>query len=345
MSKLFNLARMTSATVGTGTATLGAAVAGYLTFALSGVANNQWVTYGIKDGANSEVGYGKYTSAGTTLTRNLLFSTTGALLNLSGAAEIYVTLGASDLPFPDNWLTGLTISNDVTSPNTVFDVAVGAAADSTNTDILRLTAGYSKSNGAWSVGSGNGGIDAGSVAANTWYHVHIIRRPDTGVVDILFSGSATAPTLPANYTQFRRIGSIRTDFVGNWITFSQFGDDFLWKNPLQDVNALNLTSTSALLTLTVPTNVRVMANFRSLYANSAAAGLVLIQSPDEATQIVNAPGGNVNMDAVAAGLGVAANFSIRTNLSAQVRAVSNNAANDVFYIVTFGWTDRRGRDG
>ena len=46
--------------------------------------------------------------------------------------------------------------------------------------------------------------------ANTDYYVYLIKRVDTDVVDAIFSASATAPTLPTNYTLFRRIGSIST---------------------------------------------------------------------------------------------------------------------------------------
>ena len=56
MAKLYNLARVNTATTGTGTITLGSAVAGYLTFALAGVADGDVVDYGIKDGSNSEIG-------------------------------------------------------------------------------------------------------------------------------------------------------------------------------------------------------------------------------------------------------------------------------------------------
>jgi hypothetical protein len=58
MAKLYNLARVTTATTGTGTMTLGAAVAGYLTFAGAGVQNGDVVAYAIKDGSNSEIGRG-----------------------------------------------------------------------------------------------------------------------------------------------------------------------------------------------------------------------------------------------------------------------------------------------
>src|SRR4051794_39883021 len=98
MAKLFNLASMTTATVGTGTITLGAAVSGYLTFALAGVANADIVDYAIKDGANSEIGTGTYTSAGTTLTRTVTKSTNAnSPISLSGSAQVFISPRAETL--------------------------------------------------------------------------------------------------------------------------------------------------------------------------------------------------------------------------------------------------------
>jgi hypothetical protein len=112
MAKLFNLARMTTATTGTGTITLGSAVAGYLTFAQAGVSNGDVVSYAIKDGNNSEIGTGTYTSSGTTLTRTVTSSTnSNAAISLSGAAEVFITLRAQDLIFaspPQGRMTLLT---------------------------------------------------------------------------------------------------------------------------------------------------------------------------------------------------------------------------------------------
>jgi hypothetical protein len=97
-AKLYNLARMTTATTGTGTITLGSAVSGFLTFATAGVADGDVVSYGIKDGSNSEVGTGTYTASGTTLTRTVTKSTnSGSAINLSGTAEVYITLRAEDV--------------------------------------------------------------------------------------------------------------------------------------------------------------------------------------------------------------------------------------------------------
>jgi len=93
MSKLFNLAKMTTATEGTGTITLGSAVSGFLTFAEADVIVGDIVSYGISDGANSEVGYGTYTAAGTTLARTTILKSTNsdAAIDLSGTAVVFIT--------------------------------------------------------------------------------------------------------------------------------------------------------------------------------------------------------------------------------------------------------------
>src|SRR5258708_36522670 len=98
MAKLYNLARMTTATTGTGTITLGAAVSGYSTFAQSGANDGDALSYGIKDGTNSEVGTGTYTASGTALTRSVTKSTNGnAAISLSGGAEGFIPPRAEDL--------------------------------------------------------------------------------------------------------------------------------------------------------------------------------------------------------------------------------------------------------
>lgn len=99
MNALFDLARVTTPTVGTGPLSLGSPVAGFLTFAQSGVPDGATISYGISDGTNSEVGWGVYSAAGT-LTRNVYRSTAGGsntgLVPLSGAAQVFITALAED---------------------------------------------------------------------------------------------------------------------------------------------------------------------------------------------------------------------------------------------------------
>src|SRR3990167_5278425 len=84
---------------------------------------------------------------------------------------------------------------------------------------------------AWAVGTNQGGRMSAAAIANTTYHVPLIKRVDTGVVDVGLDVSATAPTLPTNYTKFRRIGSILRE-AGAIVAFSQIGDEFLHLSPL-----------------------------------------------------------------------------------------------------------------
>lgn len=102
MSSLYNLAKMTTATTGTGTITLGSASPGYLDFAGAGAVDGEIVSYAIIDGSNREIGRATYNSTGPTLSgRTVLKSTAaGSAISLSGLALVSITSAAEDLrPF------------------------------------------------------------------------------------------------------------------------------------------------------------------------------------------------------------------------------------------------------
>jgi hypothetical protein len=51
--------------------------------------------------------------------------------------------------------------------------------------------------------NGLNGLDAGSIASNTWYYIYAILNPTTLATGYLASTSSTSPTLPSGFTKFR----------------------------------------------------------------------------------------------------------------------------------------------
>lgn len=102
----------------------------------------------------------------------------------------------------------LTMTTNVADATNDVDVGAGSTVDSTGVISILLASSITKRiDATWAVGTNQGGLDTG-VVGNNRYFIFLIRRPDTGVVDVLFSLSSTAPTLPANYTQFALIGNL-----------------------------------------------------------------------------------------------------------------------------------------
>jgi hypothetical protein len=122
MVKLVNRAKMTTATTGTGTITVGSAVDGFQTFAAAGVSNGETIRYTIEDGTNWEVGSGTY-NAGT-LTRSVdESSNAGSAISLSGNAIVFVTASDADIQQPPS--EGAFVDGDKTK---LDGIATGATA-------------------------------------------------------------------------------------------------------------------------------------------------------------------------------------------------------------------------
>lgn len=112
-------ARMSTATTGTGTITLGSAIAssikGYFqSFSAAGIADGDQVNYLILDGTAWELGTGTYSASGTTLSRTLIASSSGgSLISLSGTADVQI------IPAADDWTMLSGKASNVASAGTV----------------------------------------------------------------------------------------------------------------------------------------------------------------------------------------------------------------------------------
>jgi hypothetical protein len=226
--------------------------------------------------------------------------------------------------------------------SSTFGISAGNAVDSTGLFPMALGSAYTKTTSAWAVGSASGALDTGTIANSTWYHVYLIRRPDTGVVDVIFSTNATSPTLPTNYTQYRRLGSMLTDGSAHWVQFVQVGDKFMWTAPVGDVAFSNLGLTPMNFALTVPTGFNVGAIINVYIFNLSASTSANIYSPLQGTQLTTSPLGNANLTTNTAPGASSSRMEVLTDTAAHIAAVASQASTQL-YVVTQGWIDTRGR--
>jgi hypothetical protein len=284
------------------------------------------------------------TTLGVPPNERSITGTTGLLGGGTLAADRTITLDPSYLR---GYLSGLTISNNAGDATNDIDIAVGIAVDSTRAAFMVLAAALTKRlDAAWAVGTNQGGLDTGAIA-NTTYHVHLIRRPDTGVIDVLFSTSPTAPTMPTNYTQFRRIGSfVRASAA--ILPFKQRGDFFELVTPVADISGTNPGTSEATRTLaSMPTGISAVARVLHVIDNGDATALYSLLSALDTTNVAPAiTASQTPGSGTAAGQArtVGAQLDIATNTSAQIRSrVSYSSANVTEIIRSLGWTDDRGR--
>lgn len=293
--------------------------------------------------------YGIRTADGTkaVLTGNTFSNNTSGNVLVSANASGLIATGNSpgsiNNPFPaKGYLVGLTLSNNVSDATNDIDIAVGEAASTETSPALMVLASAltKRIDASWTVGTNQGGLDTGSVAQAT-YHMWLIKRSDTGVVDVLFSLSASAPTMPANYDRKRRIGSIVRG-ASAIVAFSQRSDEFLWKVAFYDKNgAINAGGTSAeTVALTVPTGIQVDACMSGGFNNASGTNYYILSSLD---QTDTAPGGsNFTHFTVASMLYCFSAPRVRTDTSAQVRMRASGASSNA-YFQTVGYIDTRGR--
>ena len=204
MVKLVNRAKMTTATTGTGTITLGSAVDGFQTFTAAGVADGDTVRYCIEDGTSSfELGSGVFTASGTTLTRVVSESSNSdSAINLSGDAIVFITAIAADIQ-PTTFTTTVFTA---TANQTTFSVSytVGFAEVFLNGSKLSA-ADFTATNGSSIV------LASGAAAGDT---IDVVAYATQTIANV-YTQSAS----DARYLQLTG-GTLTGDLTGTTSTFS-----------------------------------------------------------------------------------------------------------------------------
>jgi hypothetical protein len=128
----------TTTSTGTTAITLAGAATGYQTFSSAvGNANTTYYTIADQTGANWEVGTGTYTSAGNTLSRDTVLSSSnaGSLVNFtSGTKDVFVTYPAGKSTYQGgtfSLVAGTNVTVSGTWPNQTIAASSGGSATKT----------------------------------------------------------------------------------------------------------------------------------------------------------------------------------------------------------------------
>lgn len=276
-----------------------------------------------------------------------IFVDTGAFFDTLEPNEIvsYVYDGTSafirktnNLPF--NEIEGLEIANNSTDSLHDIDIAVGKMRDDADSMNMVLTSALTKQiDAAWAVGDNAGGLDTGTVAANSIYYIFIIHNPTNGNTDVLFSLSKTSPTMPTNYTKKRRIrGALLTDGSSDIIPFFQEDDYFYFDVMQQDYAASNYGTAAILTALSCPPDFIAILGAES--SNSTGTLTYhLVTSPKQTDTVPSAAAYNFrNRDTSVYGSVI---LNVQVDSSSQVRVRSSStAAGITMTLFTIGFIDR-----
>ena len=225
---------------------------------------------------------------------------------------------------------------------TTLGVASGVAdIDNGSGILLPVTfAGFASCliNTAWAAGNAQGKrVSVSTFGASATFHIFLVYNTVTFVSDIMIDDNiacSNANTGGRSGWIVRRIASLMMDGSGNLRTIFQVGNCF-YHSPRADSSFYtNLLGSSNLLTLLVPSGVKVEADVVASFANVSLSATLVLMDPaiDPATDSILAdaqsrPGEYYNYTKMT-----------MTNTSRQVRAVIPvNGIN--LYIGANGWRD------
>ena len=238
---------------------------------------------------------------------------------------------------------GLTYANNGADATNDLDIAAGGCMDATGAYWITVAALTKQSDVNWAVGTAAGGLDTGAVGDSDYY-IWAIVRSDTGVTDILFSLSSTAPTMPANYDFKRLIGWFKR-VGGTIVAFTTYeteggGIELLWSSPTRDINLANtLTTARRTDAVKVPLNVSTIAHLNVSISDNTNAVAIWVYCPDHtdlAPSLTAAP--LCNIARLTGATEMVSDLRVRTSAAGLIAARASVATVDLYAVATTGFT-------
>lgn len=204
---------------------------------------------------------------------------------------------------PWKYTNGLQIRNSIVTPNTLIRVQAGSVLD--NTGIYQISSNVDMS-GSLLI-NGAGGIDTGTVSANTVYGLYLIGdsvglNPTTLMFSLAYGSSVNGPLIPVGYSVFAFIGCVTTDSMNHILPGRWSGNDSSYRMFTYDspVNVLSGGASNTYAGVSLSGSVPIFNSaITVIYSNFSAnaAGDILNLTPylstGDAVSIVASVAGSV----------------------------------------------------
>lgn len=232
---------------------------------------------------------------------------------------------------------GYKITNNTTDADHDLDIEAGGCMSWDRTTWIEGSALTKRFDAAWASGTGNGGMDTGSIPTSGGLYLYAIYHPDDGV-DYIGSTTdpTTGPSLPTGYTKYAYIGYRPTDSSANFYSVIQTGTYHELYPVVQFYGSTNPGTSSIDHTVQAP--IRAKAQLWSVLSSSSVTTYLWAGNP-ATTPSVNSPAGNIHQG-VSAGDGDRMTFDIALDDSSQMRTRLSASNSGVYQgLALQGWTD------
>jgi hypothetical protein len=162
---------------------------------------------------------------------------------------------------PKDYITGLQISNGAVDALNDIDIAAGVCRDEDDSYEMELAAGITIQLDQAFDGTGNkGNLASNALAANTNYHIFLIRKDSDGTIKGAADTSPTCANIYSGFTAKRWIGVVRTDATPEILPFwmHPFGDRIFFKDKI--LISADITKSSSWTTTDVSGVVPIKAD-------------------------------------------------------------------------------------